>query len=88
MRFIDKSEIGFCVSCDVNGCNSKLISHAGNEILDFMTIFAARYIAYEDNIQDLMIEKGINEVNARKKVDEAFQIRINGYLPKVSLNSF
>lgn len=44
VRFIDKSEIGYCVIC-TNDCKSKLVNHAGNEIVDFITYYAAIYIA-------------------------------------------
>lgn len=79
VRFIDKSEIGFCGSCDVRPCTSRFKSHAGNEILDFITIFVARKIAYEFHIKDAMLEFGISEEEARKKIDKDFKIRIDGY---------
>ncbi len=66
VRFIDKSEIGFCSVCP-NTCNTRQISHAGSEMVDFMAVYVARHIAKEEMKKDLVDYE-------RKAVEEAERI--------------
>ena len=76
VRFIDKSEIGYCVVCP-NECNSRLINHAGSEITDFLTVYVARHIT-QVSITNDYIQSGIGSDEATKKVAKSMQIEIDG----------
>jgi hypothetical protein len=79
VRFIDKSEIGFCVSCkDKDNCNTKQICHAGNEIIDFITAYAARYIAKDTLIEDYKRVNGKSTEEAEQFYKDQTCIRIEG----------
>ncbi|NLU52237.1 MAG: hypothetical protein GXX10_05180 [Clostridiaceae bacterium] len=80
VRFIDKSEIGYCVVC-TNECNSKLINHAGNEIVDFITLYAANFIARDYMKKDFIEYDGKTEDEADRIIQQKLIININGKEP-------
>lgn len=52
LRFINKSEVGFCSNCSsLPNCSNKNFSHAGNEIVDFIAAYAGKYLSREDFIK-------------------------------------
>lgn len=77
VRFIDKSEIGFCTVCP-STCNSRQISHAGSEIVDFMAVYVARYIAYKAMKNDLIRYEEKSEEEAEKIINRNMHIEIQG----------
>jgi len=91
IRFIDKSEIGYCGICP-NDCSSKLINHAGCEIVDFITYYAANYIAHDDMKNDYIqfdgktddeVEKIIQQKNTIEIGDKGKIIPIDYIYPKI-----
>lgn len=77
VRFIDKSEVGYCILCP-NDCNSRLINHVGNEIVDFLTLYAANYIAFDYMKHDFMEYEGKIESDAESIIKQKLTISING----------
>ncbi|MBP9483443.1 MAG: hypothetical protein KBF19_01525, partial [Negativicutes bacterium] len=76
VRFIDKSEIGYCVSCNDADCSARLINHAGNEILDFITIFVARHIGFTSHIEDLARHKSTTPDVIRPEIEAALVLKL------------
>lgn len=77
VRFIDKSEIGFCTVCP-NTCNTRQISHAGSEIVDFMAVYVARHIAYESIKNDLINYERKSEEEAVRIINQNLYLDIQG----------
>lgn len=53
LKFVDKQEVGLCNTCE-NDCDIKRISHAGNEILDFIALYASNLLCKDYMIRDYM----------------------------------
>lgn len=75
LRFINKSEVGFCSTCS-NNCNNKLIAHSGSEIIDFITFYAGKYLGKSDMIEDQMKSLRITKLKAESMYEKSTTIRI------------
>lgn len=64
LKFVDKQEVGLCNTCESN-CDIKRISHAGNEILDFIALYASNLIFKEYMIKDYMNAFNKDESDAK-----------------------
>lgn len=73
IRFIDKSEVGYCVDSygDLNISN-----HAGNEILDFIAVYAARDSVKDYWKNDIVSYSNKTLCEAKTDIEESLQIRI------------
>lgn len=87
VRFIDKSEIGYCVSCDDPACSARLINHAGNEILDFITIFVARHIGLDFHIEDLARYRNVAPETIRPGVEATLILKLGDKDPLAPLDA-
>lgn len=73
IRFIDKSEVGYCLD---NCINLNISNHAGNEMLDFIAIYAARNSVKECWKNDIVSYSNKTLIEAKTSIDESLQIRI------------
>ena len=64
LKFVGKDEVGVS-----NG-----ISHAGNELLDFIALYAAKYYSKDTMIEDYINTKGVSEEEAKKYVNNNIRI--------------
>lgn len=51
LRFINKSEVGRCTSCE-KICDNQLISHIGSEVIDFIALYSGKYCSKKQMIKD------------------------------------
>lgn len=75
LRFINKSEVGFCSTC-IENCNNKLISHAGSELIDFIALYAGRYVGREEMIADKVKLLNISPEEAKEIYKKSSTIKI------------
>ena len=87
VRFIDKSEIGYCVSCEDPACSARLINHAGNEILDFITIFVARHIGLASHVEDLAKHRNVLPETIRPGVEATLILKLGDKEPLAPLDA-
>ena len=66
LELIDKDKVGLGVG----------ESHAGNELLDFIALYAAKYYSKDMMINDYINYKGVSEDVAKERVDKNIQIYI------------
>lgn len=73
IRFIDKSEVGYCIdSYD----DFKISNHAGNELIDFIAVYAARDSVKYHWKNDIVSYSNKTLCEAQFNIDESLQIRI------------
>lgn len=73
LKFIDKSEVGY-----------SYISHAGNELVDFITLYAARGTYRDEFINDYMN----NESSSRHKAENSYKKQIKILINDKSIYPF
>ncbi|NLL67731.1 MAG: hypothetical protein GX236_08570 [Clostridiaceae bacterium] len=78
LSFISKDEVGLCTNCS-SPCNYELISHAGDELVDFITLYVARDMwkdYYKTCCLNMYNEKYIDVVT---RIDKLSSIQVQGY---------
>lgn len=78
LKFISKEQVALCTNCSTN-CGYEQISHAGHEIVDFITIYVARAM-WSNYYRDYMInKKGRASKDVDKLIHQLTTISIPGY---------
>lgn len=76
LKFVDKTEVGLCNTCE-KGCNVRSISHAGNEILDFLALYISNTKCKDSMIRDYMEFGNKDNQEANNYYDKNIKIYIN-----------
>ncbi|MBA4688679.1 MAG: hypothetical protein H2184_16180 [Candidatus Galacturonibacter soehngenii] len=79
LKFVDKTEVGKCTICPKD-CNIRGISHAGNEILDFIALYISNFNCQVDMLKDYVKFGNKTENEAKDIVDKKNILHINGKL--------
>ena len=77
LKFVDKNEVGLCTICEKN-CDIKRMSHAGNELLDFIAFYISNLKCKDDMINDYMSFMGKSKTQANNYYDKNTKIYIEG----------
>lgn len=75
LKFVDKQEVGLCNICE-NDCELKMVSHAGNEILDFIALYASNLLCKDQMINDYMKVFGKSYCDAQNYYYKSLRIYI------------
>lgn len=75
LKFVDKQEVGLCNLCE-NDCDIKKISHAGNEILDFIALYASNVKCKDFMVNDYEVHQNNKQMDGNSYYNKKIKIYI------------
>lgn len=78
LSFISKDEVGLCTNCS-SPCNYELISHAGDELVDFVALYIARDMWIDFYRKCCLNKYNETYLSVTTRINKLMSIQIPGY---------